>query len=148
MTNRDSTPSVPSEIAEFIDFFKKELAGIEFPDVDAEKLDALAVTVHEHADELAELTERVRVARAALEQAQTDLRRHSERGLAYVRVYADGNDALVQSLDGLALARERVESKPPRKRKSKSKAKAKSKAGKSEQPTGELPFEEQSSEAA
>lgn len=148
MTTRDPQSPIASEIAEFIDFFKQELAGIEFPDVDANKLDALAEAVCKEADELADLTERVRVARESLLRAQGELRRQSERGLAYIQIYAGGNPELAEAIERLALARERSEDKPARRRKAKSKSKSKSKASKSDAPTGELPFDGKSSEAA
>lgn len=163
MTARDPSSSplssplspVDSEVAEFLAFFKEHLAGVQFPDVDAETLDDLAASAKAQADELAALTERVRVAREALHQTQADLRRLSERGLAYVRVYADGNPDLAAAADQLALARDAQageNSKPGRKRKprskSKSKAKSKAKSGAGDQPTGELPFASDESEAA
>lgn len=151
MSARDTLPTIDSEIAEFMEFFAERLAGVKFPDVDAETLEKLAANAQEQADELAELTERVRVAREALHNTQADLRRLSERGLAYVRVYADGNPDLAQAAENLALARDaqaREGSKPGRKRKARSKSKSKGKADKGDQPTGELPFASDESEAA
>ena len=148
MTARENTPSIPSEVAEFIDFFEEYLAGIAFPDIDADTLAKLADEVRERAGELADLTERVRVARESLQHAQDELRRQSERGLAYVRVYAEGHPDVSAALEGLALASEPVASKPARKRKPRSKGKSKARSGKGDGPTGELPFADEGSEAA
>ena len=148
MTARETMPTIPSDIAEFIEFFSNDLAGIAFPDIDAETLEKLASRVRARADELADLTERVRSARDELQRAQAELRRQSERALAYVRVYADGHPDVCGALDRLALVSATVESKPARKRKAKGKSRGKPGVGKGDGPTGELPFADKDSEAA
>ena len=111
MPSLENHSPIAAELAEFMDFFKNELEGITFPDVDAEKLDALAATVRDRAKELRELNDQVQRAQEALQQAQAELRHHSERGLAYVRVYAEGNPELSGTVAELGLIRDTQDGK-------------------------------------
>src|SRR5690606_18703229 len=126
----------------------KRLGDLQFPDVDLERLGVLAGQVRERAAEVARLSEEVRVAREELDQAQDELRKTARRGLAYARVYAEGDGALSEQLDALALGKEPDADAPARKRRGRGKARASGsdRAGKdaakdaAREPTGELPF--------
>lgn len=147
MAKHDHDDPISSELSEFIDFFKTSLGDLTFPDVDAAALENLAQTVRDRSSELARLDEQMRLARAALDEARAALQKASQRGLAYARVYVDGNDELSTALDNLSITRPEAPSKP-RKRKPKSKAKNKAKSESTDEPTGELPFVAPASEAA
>ena len=148
MTATNPPPAISTEVTEFLDFFRQDLDGIAFPDVDAETLEGLADIVRQRASELAELNEQVRAVRTAMEEAQAELYKHSLRGLAYARVYADGDRELSRAVDGLALARKTPTAKTTRKRKAKNKAKSENQTEASDTPNAKLPFSEPSTEAA
>lgn len=132
---------VPSEVAEFIDFFRESLADLKFPDVDLSTLDELTETVRQRARELGQLNEQVRIAREALEQARSELDGHARRGLAYLTVYAEGDAKLSEAVAALELGQASTLEKPAAKGKGKGrKIKADKKPGNAGKPTGELPF--------
>ncbi len=136
MVSDRSAESIPKKLSEFIDFFGKNLTGVQFPDVDGDRLTAQVARIRQHAQGVAELEEKLRHAREGLSEAQAELLRVARRGLAYARVFADGDVELTEKLEALELARERAESKQPRKRKSKSNSERR----RGKKPTAELPF--------
>jgi hypothetical protein len=92
---RDPVPSLAHEV---ITLFADALADVRFPDLDSERLEQLAAGARAAQLEL----ER---AEDALLQAQTRVAEHAavllaaaERGLAYARVFAQGDDALSERL--------------------------------------------------
>ena len=103
---------IPTEISEFIEVFEKHLGDIRFPDVDRDKLTELVTAVSDRAGDLSRLNAQARAAREILEKAQTDLHRTAVRGLAYARVYAEGNAELSAVLAKLALGRDRSDEAP------------------------------------
>lgn len=144
MSTDPTNDVVPSDVGEFLDIYAEELPDVRFPDVDRDSLEALAGQVRERAAELARLHEEVRQAREALDQAQDELRKAACRGLAYAKIYADGNDELSGRLAELNLAPgqqvERMEKKAKRQPKSKGKSKAAGDKDAEKAPTAELPF--------
>lgn len=149
MRSDDTNDPIPQDIAEFLSFFEKHLGELSFPDVDRDTLRGLAERVRSEAEALDALEQQVQAQRQALESARSELRRVSERGLAYARVYADGKDGLDAKLAALSIARGGAPaSEPARKPRGRGKAKAKQDADGPGQPR-ELPFTEvTSSEAA
>ena len=140
----DSTfDPIPTDIGELLAFFDESLADVRFPDVDGEALDGLAKGVRARAAEVERLEAEMRAAREALEEAQGELRRAAQRGLAYARVYVDGNPALSERVAGLALDRAPAEGKSAarqRGRGRKRKAKEGESANRAKAMVAELPF--------
>ena len=149
MRSDDANDPVPQDIAEFLSFFEKHLGELSFPDVNRDTLRGLAESVRTEAAALDALEQQVEAQRQALESARSELRRLSERGLAYARVYADGKDGLDARLAALSISHGGAPaSEPARKPRGRDKAKAKQDADAPGQPR-ELPFAEAaSSEAA
>jgi hypothetical protein len=143
MATDSKVAPIPSDIEEFIEFFTEHLGDLQFPDVDLDTLGALAGQVRDRAAEVARLSEQVRAARDELDRAQEALRKIACRGLAYARVYAEGDGELSAELGGLSLGREQSADQPARKRRGRGKARvAGSEPGKEpgKESTGELPF--------
>ncbi|WP_428267509.1 hypothetical protein [Haliangium sp.] len=143
MSNSGTNDPIPADIAEFLELYEQRLDGVQFPDVSRDRLRELSARACAEAEALEALHEQVRVQRQALDRARAALRRAAERGLAYAKVYADGDEPLAAELGALRLAHG-GEAKPARKRRTRGKAKAKAanegeRPGK-EIPTGELPF--------
>ncbi|MEM9492599.1 MAG: hypothetical protein AAGC55_25850 [Myxococcota bacterium] len=114
---------------------------MKFPDVDRDKLRELADAVAACAAEVERIDRELRAARESLDRAHSDLHRMAARGLAYARVYADGDSELSGRLEGLALARQPAEGKPKKRSRGRpkgSKSRAQSSAKSEAKPT--LPF--------
>ncbi len=94
---------VPAAVRSLQRIFAEELAGVGFPDVSADSLTAEIERVRERAVAVAQARATLEGARAALDDAQQRLVNHAERGLAYARVFAEGNDALAEILASLSL---------------------------------------------
>ncbi|GAB4570557.1 MAG: hypothetical protein Tsb0020_25410 [Haliangiales bacterium] len=152
MSERSTVDSIPADIAAFLSVFDEHLSELSFPDVDGELLRRQVAEVSRESDALARLSEQLREQRQAVERAEATLRRLAERGLAYAKVYADGDPALSAALDELSLGAAPA-SKPSRKRRGRGKGKAKAageagevgevgdgKAGDGRAATAELPF--------
>jgi hypothetical protein len=149
MRSDDTNDPIPQDIAEFLSFFEKHLGELSFPDIDRDTLRGLAESVRAEAATLDALEKQVQAQRQALERARSELRRVSERGLAYARVYADGKDGLDVKLAALSMSRGGAPvGELARKPRGRGKTKAKQDADAPGQPR-ELPFtEDKSSEAA
>lgn len=96
---------IPGRIREVIDLFEGELSGIVFPQVDQHRLEEQATAARELAAELARLEAQVAHRSSALREALVELEATARRGVAYARVYADGDDGLERRLEGLELAK-------------------------------------------
>ena len=149
MRSDDTNDPIPQDIAEFLSFFEKHLGELSFPDINRDTLCGLAEKVRAEAATLDALEKQVQAQRQALESARSELRRVSERGLAYARVYADGKDGLDAKLAALSMSRGGAPtSDTARKPRGRGKTKGKQDADAPGQPR-ELPFTEaKSSEAA
>jgi hypothetical protein len=97
--------SIPLPVQAILDLFAHELADVRFADVDANALEQIAVEVKAAADivESAELA--LDAARAALQEKQDSLLQHTQRALAYARVYAESDEAMSARLETIALPR-------------------------------------------
>ncbi len=96
------------------------LQGVTFPDVDRETLLEHIDLVRRAADDVAQAQAMLAAAESALEERQSALMAKSHRAMAYARIYADENPALLAELDRITLPRtsalraERRENTAPR----------------------------------
>jgi hypothetical protein len=96
---------IPPAVQDFLTVFKSDLASIVFPDVSLEALESLAQTVRAEAKELQEALKRAEAARGSLEAGRNELLAKAMRGLAYAKVFAEGNDELLEKLSGINLGK-------------------------------------------
>jgi hypothetical protein len=92
---------IPSSVQDFLNVFKKDLASVVFPDVSLDGLESLAQKVRSEAKELQEALKRAEAARVSLEAGRNELLARATRGLAYAKVFAEGNDELLEKLSGI-----------------------------------------------
>jgi hypothetical protein len=92
-------------IQELLTVFKKDLASVVFPDVSQETLESLTQKVRSGAKELQDALKRAETARESLESGQNELLAKALRGLAYAKVFAEGNDALLEKLSKINLGK-------------------------------------------
>jgi hypothetical protein len=135
---------IATAVAEFIEFFERELTEVSFPEVDSPHFAALVDEVRDRAADVERAKEQLEAARAALDASQQTLRQRAERGLAYARVFAEGNEELFHQLQTLQLSRSQAK-KPARRRRAKGNGKgsqkpASAKGDQSSPPTPVLPF--------
>ena len=116
-TEGTNTP-IPTEVLELIEFFDQQLGDVQFPDVDRSRLAELASRVRDRSTELDRLTEQARAVRAELDEAREELQRAATRGLAYARVYAEGDEALSEAVGQLTLGQEQKPEKSRRRARS------------------------------
>ena len=91
-------------IDSLLHLFQTELAGVQFPGVDATVLDAAAARIGAASDDVRRAEPALDAARAALTAAQDDAVQKAQRALAYARVYAQDDAELLARLDAVALA--------------------------------------------
>jgi len=101
-------PSAPrdpisSSLVAFLDLFRREFAGVVFPQEGGESLDAahlesLVAQVREQAGEEAALEARLAETRAALGSSHRLLQAATKRAHAYARVFASGRPELLDAL--------------------------------------------------
>ena len=85
--------------ARLLALFEGPLAGVRFPDVDADILSAHAKTAREADVRVEALRSQLEQARGVLEEEERKLELRLDRALAYLRVYADGNPELLTQLE-------------------------------------------------
>jgi ElaB/YqjD/DUF883 family membrane-anchored ribosome-binding protein len=85
-----------------MDFFRAELASVQFPGVDAKVLDAAAARIDAATETVRKAEAELDAARATLAAAQDDAQQKAQRALAYARVYAQDNPTLLARLDALS----------------------------------------------
>ena len=93
--------SLSPALRELLDVFERELAEVQFPGVDHKVLKDLAAQVDGESQRVEELRQQLEEAQTILADAQTKLLRSAELGLAYARVYAADDAALLERLSGL-----------------------------------------------
>ena len=119
MTKKTAKSSaVPSPIETLVEVFSRELPGVEFPGVNAEKLATLAAELQATADALAEAEAVLGRARTAHLTAADALAAAADQAIAYARVYASDDEALSATLAAIPLGRTR-RTKAPHKRRAK-----------------------------
>ena len=123
-TSQASFPGdpIPAPVQEVLDLFASDLADVRFPNVDHETLSALADAVREEARALEEARQVVDAARARLGQRQEALLQRVGQGVAYVRVFAAGDQALEARVGQLAVVK--AEARPAKKKTRKRRAAA------------------------
>ena len=85
--------------ARLLSLFEGPLAGVRFPDVDADILSAHAKSARQAEVRVDALRAQLDEARSALEEEERKLELRLDRALAYLRIYADGNPALLEQLE-------------------------------------------------
>lgn len=105
--------SLSPALRELLDVFERDLAEVQFPGVDRSVLHDLAAQVEGEGQRVEALREQLEQAQTLLSEAQTKLVRAAELGLAYARVYAADDAALLDRLSTLHVGSE----PPPRRRK-------------------------------
>jgi ElaB/YqjD/DUF883 family membrane-anchored ribosome-binding protein len=85
-----------------MDFFRAELASVQFPGVDAKVLDAASSRIDAALETVRHAESELDAARATLAAAQDDAQQKAQRALAYARVYAQDNPSLLARLDALS----------------------------------------------
>jgi hypothetical protein len=110
--NQSGIPTAADEplgapLRDVLALFADELADVRFPDVDDATLRSAAAVVAEAHAEVRRLEAALQDARRALDEAHDALVVRAQRGMAYARVFADGDVALLARLDSIALPRGR-----------------------------------------
>jgi hypothetical protein len=96
---------VPPSVLELLTIYKTDLAKVSFPDVSLETLESLTQKVRKGAKDLQEALKAADAAREALESGQNELITKAARGLAYAKVFAEGNDDLIEKLSKISLGK-------------------------------------------
>lgn len=87
-------PSVKETIA----LFNQELSSVTFPDINQQVLESLVEQVMKNASALEEANALAQAAKETLESSQNELVQKCSRAIAYAKVYAEGNDELLDKL--------------------------------------------------
>lgn len=110
---------LPADLQQLLQLFSS-LPDVRFPELDPGALQVAVARTKERQLELTALEAQREAARLALEEEQEALLRKGHRLLAYLKVYAEHDEALVAKVNALALPRLRKpESEPapaPKKR--------------------------------
>ena len=101
----ESTPPIDPSVLALSKLFDGPLQGVTFPDVDREALLEHIDFVRRCAEDLAQARAMLASAESALEERQGSLMAKSQRAMAYARIYADENPALLEELDRIVLPR-------------------------------------------
>jgi hypothetical protein len=105
MTNEHYEDPIPQSVQEFLTVFKTDLSAVVFPDVSFDGLETLAQKVRSGAKELQDALSHAESVRESLESGKNELLTKSMRGLAYAKVFAEGNDELLEKLSGINLGK-------------------------------------------
>ena len=107
---------IPAGVRALMDLFERSLTQIQFPDVSSEHLKALVEEVDECDAEVNRLFNALEEAQTKLTEKRAQLLKMSDRGLAYARVFAGDNEALLLELDAINLVQStgRKQSKKPK----------------------------------
>ncbi len=103
--NEHTNDPVPEPVHELIKVFKEKLPSVAFPDVSLQIIEALA-------EEVRSAENAVRENRARLEEAERkftvetgELMQKCARGLAYAKVYAEGQEELMKRLSSISFGK-------------------------------------------
>lgn len=128
--------SLTPPIQSVLELFQGPLANVRFADIDAAGLTSLAGEVEAAGTEVEQHEQKLAEARQVLAQRQEALLNLAQQALAYARVYAESDEALLEELNRIVLPRAAKPKKPS----------AKANGGAREAAQGEAALE--SSEAA
>ena len=95
--------AIPNPVRAVLELFEGPLAGVAFPDVDADALSGVAARVDARRTELQRALAAVQDARTALEAEQATLLSMAQRAHAYAIVFAGGNTELSAKLADIKL---------------------------------------------
>ena len=103
--------------ARIVALFAGPLVGVRFPDVDGETLSASARDTRQAEAKVEGLRAQLEDARRILDEEEAKLEARIDRALAYLRVYADGNPALLAEVEAVTeQARPQLSTSAPRRR--------------------------------
>jgi hypothetical protein len=105
--------NLPEGVPELLDLFAHSLADVRFGDLDATVLTAAASEVTEAASAVALAARALETARASLLTAQDALVFQANRALAYARVFAETDEALLARVNAITLPRARIAARKP-----------------------------------
>lgn len=105
-------PVTPA-IRKISEVFEGGAERLSFPDLDARVLSQGVSQVEAAASAVIEAEAALVAARAALEHAQGNLLKTSQRALAYLRVYAEGQPELLKVVEQIALPRGKRSARSP-----------------------------------
>src|SRR6187399_869708 len=104
--------AISSPVQSVLDLFQGPLANVRFADIDAAGLSKLAAEVEAAAGEVERHETILAELHQTLLQRQEALVSLAQQALAYARVYADGDEALLEELNRITLARSPKPRKP------------------------------------
>jgi hypothetical protein len=99
------TQGIPAPVQSVLELFSGELAGLKFPDLDAEVLRQALQGLCADAAAQSRAEEALQAAREALQESQEALLQKCQRAMAYAKVYAEDNPELLQRLEQITLPR-------------------------------------------
>jgi hypothetical protein len=105
MSDETIEDPIPPSVQELITVFNHDLAKVAFPDVSLEALESLKQKVRQSAQELGDALKQAQTARESLEAGQGELTAKAARGLAYAKVFAEGNDELMEKLQKITIGK-------------------------------------------
>jgi hypothetical protein len=97
--------AISPPIQAVLDLFSTSLADERFGDIDAQSLARIAADVQSAANAVAAAQAVLDVARAELHGREEALLLHTQRALAYARVFAENDEALSTRLEAITLPR-------------------------------------------
>jgi len=115
----NSNQSLSPSVVQVLDLFADALAGVSFPDVDRDVLEAACERLGEAQDVVAERQAALEEARAEVDRERAALHKLAERALGYARIFASDDPELLERIDGITPPGGR----PKRRRKKKAKKK-------------------------
>ena len=96
---------IPAPIASLLALFEGALASVKFPDVDSAVLASAVAQSRASAEAVANAEAALDRARTAFQESHDALLVRAQRALAYARVYAEGDEALLAQLEAITLPR-------------------------------------------
>ena len=97
----NTTGLIPEPVQQLLTLFEEHLNSISFPDVSLEIIKSLAEKVESAQKEVEEAQKHLETAQEALSASSDELLQKCMRGLAYAKVYADGQEELSEKLQAI-----------------------------------------------
>ena len=110
-----STDLIPSGVHTVISLFEGPLKSVNFPNIDRERLQERIQEVESSAQELNDLLARVDGLQQTIAEAKDRLVKDAERAVAYARVYAAEDEALLETLSSVEFGSSADKKRRPRK---------------------------------
>lgn len=96
---------IAEPVRELLTVFKEQLSTISFPDVSYSILEESTEKVINAASKLEEARKMVEAAEAEFSSGTEELQQKCAKALAYAKVYAEGNDALMEQLSAIQIGK-------------------------------------------